>query len=48
MVFLEGFGVQLPQALTACPWDGGIVNIPAFLIVALMSIFLIRGLGAEK
>ena len=48
VVFLEGFGVQLPQALTACPWDGGIVNIPAFLIVALMSIFLIRGLGAEK
>ena len=43
VVFLEGFGVQLPQALTACPWDGGIVNIPAFLIVALMSIFLIRG-----
>ncbi|THC47953.1 hypothetical protein E7X19_26805, partial [Bacteroides fragilis] len=25
------------------PWDGGIVNIPAFLIVVLMSIFLIRG-----
>lgn len=29
--------------LTACPWDGGVVNIPAFLIVVLMSIFLIRG-----
>ena len=33
VVFLEGFGVHLPQALTACPWDGGIVNIPAFVIV---------------
>ena len=43
VVFLEGFGVQLPHALTACPWDGGIVNVPAFLIVALMSVFLIRG-----
>ena len=43
VVFLEGFGVHLPQALTACPWDGGIVNIPAFLIVVLMSILLIRG-----
>ena len=42
VVFLEGFGVHLPQALTACPWDGGIVNIPAFLIVVLMSI-LLRG-----
>ena len=43
IVFLDGFGVQLPHALTACPWDGGIVNVPAFLIVALMSVFLIRG-----
>lgn len=41
VVFLEGVGINLPHALTACPWDGGVVNIPAFLI--LMSIFLIRG-----
>lgn len=43
VVFLEGVGINLPHALTACPWDGGIVNIPAALIVVLMSIFLIRG-----
>ena len=43
VVFLEGLDIHLPPALTACPWDGGIVNIPAFLIVVLMSIFLIRG-----
>ena len=43
VVFLEGIGINLPHALTACPWDGGIVNIPAALIVVLMSIFLIRG-----
>ena len=43
VVFLEGFGIHLPHALTACPWDGGIVNIPAFVIVVLMSLFLIRG-----
>lgn len=43
VVFLEGVGIQLPQALTACPWDGGIINIPALVIVVLMSIFLIRG-----
>ena len=43
VVFLEGFGIYLPHALTACPWDGGIVNIPAFIIVVLMSLFLIRG-----
>ena len=40
---MEGIGINLPTAFTACPWDGGIVNIPAFLIVVLMSIFLIRG-----
>ena len=27
VVFLEGLDIHLPQALTACPWDGGIVNI---------------------
>ena len=43
VVFLKGVGIHLPHTLTACPWDGGIVNIPAFLIVVLMSIFLIRG-----
>lgn len=41
--FLEGVGINIPHALAACPWDGGIVNIPAALIVVLMSIFLIRG-----
>lgn len=43
VVFLEGLGIHLPPEFTACPWDGGIVNIPAFLIVVLMSLFLIRG-----
>ena len=43
VVFLEGIGIHLPPEFTACPWDGGIVNIPAFLIVVLMSLFLIRG-----
>lgn len=43
VVFLEGIGINLPHALSACPWDGGIINIPAMLIVVLMSIFLIRG-----
>lgn len=43
VVFLEGIGISLPHAFTACPWDGGIINIPALLIVVLMSLFLIRG-----
>lgn len=43
VVFLENLGIHLPHALAACPWDGGIINIPAMLIVVLMSLFLIRG-----
>jgi basic amino acid/polyamine antiporter, APA family len=41
--FLEGFGVKLPTQLTGGPWDGGIVNLPAVLIIVLMSLLLIRG-----
>jgi len=40
---LEGFQVHLPVELTACPWDGGWVNLPAAFIVILMSLLLIRG-----
>lgn len=41
--FLESMGIVLPQSLTACPWDGGIINVPAACIVLVMSLFLIRG-----
>ena len=40
---LEGFQIHLPVELTACPWEGGIVNLPAALIITLMSLLLIRG-----
>jgi len=41
--FLDGFGVHLPSSLTACPWEGGVVNLPAVFIVILMSLLLMRG-----
>lgn len=41
--FLESMDIVLPQSLTACPWDGGIINVPAACIVLVMSLFLIRG-----
>lgn len=41
--FLTGVGIHLPPQLTACPWDGGIINLPAAIIVVIMSLFLIRG-----
>ncbi|MCP9275362.1 amino acid permease [Mycolicibacterium arenosum] len=39
------FGVQLPQALIAAPWDAtpGVVNLPAMVLVALCALLLIRG-----
>lgn len=47
-VFLQGIGIDLPQAFTACPWDGGIVNIPAMVIVVLMSLILMRGTAGSS
>jgi len=41
--FLDGFGVALPTELTAGPWSGGIINLPAVFIIVLMSLLLIRG-----
>lgn len=41
--FLEGFNVHLPAELTVGPWDGGIINLPAVLIIVLMSLLLMKG-----
>lgn len=40
---LADIGIVLPHALTACPWDGGVVNLPAALIVILLSLLLMKG-----
>lgn len=41
--FLAGFNITLPTEITAGPWDGGIINLPAVFIIILMSLLLIRG-----
>jgi basic amino acid/polyamine antiporter, APA family len=41
--FLDGFSIKLPSELTAGPWDGGIINLPAVFIIVLMSSLLIKG-----
>ena len=46
--FLNSIGIELPHAFTACPWDGGIVNIPAILIVIVMSLILMRGTAGSS
>lgn len=40
---LEDIGIYLPPDLTSCPWDRGIINLPAAFIVIIMSFILIRG-----
>ncbi|MDZ4793404.1 MAG: amino acid permease [Bacteroidota bacterium] len=41
--FLAGLNIHLPNEITAGPWDGGIINLPAVFIIVLMSLLLIRG-----
>jgi APA family basic amino acid/polyamine antiporter len=36
-------GLSLPAALTAGPGDGGVVNLPAVLVIALAAVLLVRG-----
>jgi APA family basic amino acid/polyamine antiporter len=37
------FGITLPKALTVSPFSGGIINLPAFLIILLLTLLLILG-----
>lgn len=39
------FGIQIPQALAAAPWDthAGIVNLPAVILIVMCALLLIRG-----
>ena len=46
--FLNSIGIELPHAFTACPWDGGIANIPAILVVIAMSLILMRGTAGSS
>lgn len=40
---LHSAGIDLPKAVTAVPADGGIVNLPAMIIVLLATLLLIVG-----
>lgn len=37
------FHIQLPDAMLKGPWEGGVVNLPAIIIVCLLSLLLMRG-----
>ncbi|MBL7753651.1 MAG: amino acid permease [Chitinophagaceae bacterium] len=40
---MDTFGVHIPESLLSGPWDGGVINLPAILIVVLMSLLLVKG-----
>ncbi len=41
--FLEGYGIFIDERFMLSPFEGGIINIPAVLIVTVMSLILMRG-----
>ncbi len=42
--FLESsFGIVIPQAIAASPEGGGVFNLPAVLVVAAITVLLVRG-----
>ncbi|HTW83216.1 MAG TPA: amino acid permease [Candidatus Sulfotelmatobacter sp.] len=41
--FLGTIGLHIPKALATNPWDGGLFNLPAALIILLITVLLIRG-----
>src|SRR5205807_9963237 len=42
--FLQSaLGITLPKVLTTSPFSGGIINLPAFLIIVLVTLLLIWG-----
>jgi APA family basic amino acid/polyamine antiporter len=41
--FSDAFGFTLPEAIAAPPGDGGVVNVPAMVLVGLCCLLLVRG-----
>lgn len=46
--FLEVLGVNLPHRYLMTPADGGLINLPAVLMILLMTIILTRGTSESK
>lgn len=48
-VIMRDIGIHLPVEWTACPADGGMFNLPATLLIVLLSLILMRGTkGSSK
>src|SRR5258707_1162162 len=44
---LHSYGIDLPAALTRCPWEdpAGIINLPAVFIICVISVLLMIGIS---
>lgn len=48
-VIMHDIGINLPVEWSACPADGGVFNLPATLLIVLLSLILMRGTkGSSK
>jgi basic amino acid/polyamine antiporter, APA family len=43
--FLASFGLALPEGIAAPPGEGGVVNVPALVVVLLAAVLLLRGIS---
>ncbi|MFC6323794.1 APC family permease [Companilactobacillus baiquanensis] len=46
--FLREVGVNLPKSLIESPFNGGLVNLPAIIVVLLITLLLTRGMSESK
>lgn len=46
--FLAEFGINLPQALLTSPFNGGIINLPAVIMIFLVTFVLTKGTSESK
>lgn len=46
--FLGEFGINLPYSLLTSPFNGGIINLPATIIVLLITLLLTQGMNESK
>lgn len=46
--FFNEFGVNIPQALITSPFNGGIINLPAVIMIFLVTFVLTKGTSESK
>lgn len=44
---LAAIGIHLPTALTSAPYDGGVMNLPAMMIIILLTAMLVIGVRSS-